>query len=128
MQLDNCVTKSVGFESQLVFIKWNAPERCQTVMDISSNVSATLYHIQTQHHVRQDENNLTVRAEEVVRQTVVQAEALHDEKIKHLTGEAQAAILRERQDKDAAILMAQQSQRRVLELEDAATQGNEFMH
>ena len=52
---------------------------------------------QAQQHVRQVESNLTHRAEEVVRQTVVQAEAIHDEKMKDVTAEAHVAILRERE-------------------------------
>ena len=73
-----------------------------------------------QQYVRQVENNLTHRAEEAVRQKVVQAEAA-------ITG-AEMVVYKERNDKEAATLMAQQSQRRVLELEDAATKGNEYVH
>ena len=71
---------------------------------------------------------MTQRAEEVIKQTVVHAEAIHDEKIRDVTAEANAVISKERHDKEAAIQYAQQSQRRVLELEDAANKGNEYVH
>ena len=108
------------------------------VQKVESDLTA-----QAQQHVKQVESNLTSRAEQIVdgirageqrktgeavRQTVVQAEAIRDEKIKHLTAEAQTVILKVRQDKDDAILIAQQSQRRVQELEHVAATGNEFVH
>ena len=85
------------------------------VLQVEKNLTA-----QAQEHVRQVESNLTHRAEDVIRQKVVQADAA--------INEVEMVVFKERKEKEAAILLAQQAKQRTLELENSATKGNEYVH